>query len=231
MTTTTAKDVDMWMRQAVMRELEWDPRVHGTEVAAIATDGAVTLTGYIDTYAGKLAAERAAKRVRGVRAVANDIIVRLRVARTDTDIAADVAHALRINASIPDTVQAAVHNAVVTLTGEVPWSFQSRDAERSLRHVKGVHALHNYITVMPRPIVKDVQHRIVQALHHNANVDARQIAVTIDGDTAELTGTVGTWLQRETAEHAAANAPGIRHVHNKIVVLPPQFDAGEDEQC
>jgi osmotically-inducible protein OsmY len=231
MITTAAKDIDLWMRHAVMRELEWDPRINASEVTATAKDGTVTLTGYIDTYAGKLAVERAAKRIRGVRAVANDVAVRLRISRTDTDIAADVVHALRANASIPETVQAVVHNAVVTLTGDAHWSFQAREAERAVRHVKGVHNVHNYITVTPRAMAKDVRHRIVEALHHNANVDAREITVTINDDTAELTGTVGTWLQRETAEHAAANAPGIRHVRNKIEVMPPQFDTGIDEQC
>lgn len=231
MVTTTAKDVDKWMRQAVMRELEWDPRIDAADVAATARDGVVTLTGYIDTYAGKLAAERAVKRLRGVRAVANDLIVRLRAARTDTDIAADVAQVLRLHASIPEAVQAVVHNAVVTLTGEARWSFQAREAERAVRHVKGVHAVHNYITVLPGLVAKDVRHRIVEALHNNANVDASQIRIAVDGETAELTGSVGTWLQRETAERAAANAPGIRHVHNAIVVMPPPLDPAEDELC
>ena len=230
MTTQMLTDTDKWMRQAVMRELEWDPRVDAAAVAATAQDGAVTLTGIIDTYAGKLAAERAAKRVRGVRAVANELIVRLSAPRLDTDIAADVAHALRVNAAVPETVQAAVHNGVVTLTGDAKWSFQTREAERSIRHVKGVHALHNYVSVVPRAIEKDVRHRIVEALHHNANLDAREITVSIAGETAELTGTVGTWLQRETAERAAANAPGVSRVHNKIIVVPPPIE-GADEIC
>jgi osmotically-inducible protein OsmY len=231
MVTTTARDIDLWMRHAVMRELDWDPRINASEVAATAKDGAVTLTGYIDTYAGKLAAERAAKRIRGVRAVANELIVRLRVARTDSDIAADVAHALRVNAAIPETVQAAVHHAVVTLTGEAMWVFQAREAERTVRHIKGVHAVHNYVTVVSRAIATDVQHRIIEALHHNANVDANRIAVKVAGDTAELSGTVDTWLQRETAERTAANAPGVRCVNNHLVVLPPQVDTAEDDLC
>jgi osmotically-inducible protein OsmY len=230
MTTKLLTDTDKWMRQAIMRELEWDPRVDAAAVAATARDGAVTLTGFIDTYAGKLAAERAAKRVRGVRAVANDLIVRLGAARTDADIAADAAQALGLNASIPETVQAAVHGATVTLTGEAKWSFQAREAERTIRHVKGVRAVHNYITVVPRAVATDVRRRIVEALHHNANVDCRHIDVTIVGETAELAGTVGTWLQRETAERAAANAPGIRRVHNKIIVVPPPVDVA-DELC
>jgi osmotically-inducible protein OsmY len=230
MTTKMLTDTDKWMRHAVMRELEWDPRVDATAVAVTAQDGAVTLTGSIDTYAGKLAAERAAKRVRGVRAIANDLTVTLRAGRLDADIAADAAQALRLNAEIPETVQVAVHNAVVTVTGEAKWSFQAREAERTIRHVKGVRAVHNYITVVPGAVEKDVRHRIVEALHHNANVDSRQVDVTIVGETAELTGTVGTWLQRETAERAAANAPGIRRVHNKIIVMPPPTD-GPDDMC
>ena len=231
MATTTLEDLDKWMWHAVMRELEWDPRVDATAVAATARDGAVTLTGFIDSYAGKLAAERAAKRVRGVRAVANDICVKLRVERTDDDIAAEIAQALRLNAVIPETVQAAVHNGVVTLTGQAKWSFQSREAERAVRHLTGVRAVHCYIMVEPRPVERDVRHRIVEALHQNANLDARQIDVHIHGDTAELTGTVGTWLQRETAERAAANAPGIRRVDNKVMALPPQVETQIDEIC
>jgi osmotically-inducible protein OsmY len=233
MTTTTLTPTDQWMLQAIGREFQWDPRFDASSIAVTAHDGAVVLSGFIDTYAGKLAAERAAKRVRGVRTVANDIDVRLRVARTDEDIAVDLARGLKLHNRIPDTVQGAVHHGDVTLTGQVMWSFQSRDAERVARHIAGVRALHNRIVVAPRPIAKDVRHRIVEALHHNANVDARHIALDVTGDVAKLTGYVGTWLQRDTAEHAAANAPGIRTVVNDICVLPPVVDTTSvvDEIC
>jgi osmotically-inducible protein OsmY len=218
------------LHELVENELSWDPEVTARTIGVVADDGIVTLSGYVPTYAERIAAERAALRVHGVRAVANDLTVRLRAGRLDADIAADAAQALRLHAEIPETVQAAVHNAVVTLTGEAKWAFQAHEAERTIRHVKGVRAVHNYISVVPRAVEKDVRHRIVEALHHNANVDSRQIDVAIVGETAELTGSVSTWLQRETAERAAANAPGIRRVHNKIIVMPPPID-GPDEIC
>jgi osmotically-inducible protein OsmY len=215
----------------VLRQLAWDPEVDASGVGVAAKAGVVTLTGYIDSYSGKLAAERAAKRVRGVRAVANDIEVRLKLERTDADIAADVARALELRSTIPNSVQASVHSGHVTLTGKVNWQFQKRDAEKALRHIRGVRTVLNYITVAPRAVERDVRHRIVEALHRNANIDARHITVTVSGDKAILTGTVGTWLQRESAERAAADAPGIAHVDNRIVVEPRSFDAVPDEIC
>ena len=221
MATTTLTDVDVRIRDAVMRQLEWDPQLDASAVGITAKDGAVTLTGYIDSYSGKLAAERAAKRVHGVRAVANDIEVRLKLDRTDADLANDVVRALELRGTIPEGVQAVVHNAHVTLTGKVNWLFQKREAEKAVRHVRGVRDVVNYIEVAPQGVERDVRRRIVQALHLNADVDARHITVTLTGDTATLTGTVGTWLQREAAEHAAADAPGIRDVINSLVVEPP----------
>jgi osmotically-inducible protein OsmY len=205
--------------------------VDSSALGVAAKAGAVTLTGFIDSYSGKLAAERAAKRVRGVRAVANDIEVRLKLGRTDAHIAADVVHALDLRSTIPDAVQAAVHDGHVTLTGRVDWLFQSREAEKAVRHIRGVRQVLNHITVSPRAVERDVRHRIVEALHRNANLDARHITVTISGDRAILTGSVGTWLQRESAERAAADAPGVAHVENRIVVDPPSLDAVPDEIC
>lgn len=231
MSTATLTDADVRVRDAVLRQLEWDREVDASEVGVAAKNGTVTLTGYIDSYSGKLAAERAAKRVRGVRAVANDIEVRLKLERTDPEIAADVVRALQLRGTIPDTVQAAVHHGRVTLTGQVEWLFQSRDAEKAVRHIRGVWHVVNYITIAPRAVERDIRHRIVAALHRNANIDARQITVAVDGDRAILTGSVGTWLQRESAERAAADAPGVACVENRILVEPQSFEAVPDEIC
>jgi osmotically-inducible protein OsmY len=231
MSTTTLTNADVRVRDAVQRQLDWDPQVEASGVGVAAKSGAVTLTGYIDSYAGKLAAERAAKRVRGVRAVANDIEVRLKLARTDTDIANDVVRALELRSAIPDSIQAAVHNGHVTLTGKVDWLFQSREAEKAVRHIRGVRNVSNRITVAPRAVDQDVRHRIVQALHRNASIDARNIAVTLYGDRVVLTGNVGNWVQRESAERAAADAPGVALVENRIVVDPQTLDAVPDEIC
>jgi osmotically-inducible protein OsmY len=231
--TTTLTNVDLRVRDAVMKQLEWDPQVEADAIGVAAKDGAVTLTGYIDSYSGKLAAERAAKRVHGVRAVANDIEVRLKLDRTDADIANDVVRALELRSTIPQGVQATVHDAHVTLTGKVKWLFHKREAEKALRHIRGVRDVINYIEVVPHAVERDVRRRIVQALHQNADLDARHITVTVTDDKAVLGGTVSTWLQREVAERAAANAPGVRDVMNSVVVEPPAGAVPEplDEIC
>jgi osmotically-inducible protein OsmY len=229
MTTASLSDTDLRVRDSLMRQLDWDPEVDASAIGVAARKGTVTLTGYIDSYSGKLAAERAAKRVRGVRAVANDIEVRLKLARVDSDIAADVARALELRSTIPAGVQAGVHNGHVTLTGQVTWLFQKRDAEKAVRHIRGVRKVVNYIAVAPQAMERDVRHRIVEALHRNANLDARQITVSVAGDKAILTGAVGSWLQRESAERAAANAPGISQVENRITVESRLGDM--DEIC
>jgi osmotically-inducible protein OsmY len=233
MTTATLTEADIRVRDAVMRQLEWDPEVDSSAVGVVATHGTVTLTGYIDTYSGKLAAERAAKRIHGVRAVANDIEVRLRLDRTDADIAQDATRALELQSVIPETVQAVVHNAHVTLTGTVEWLYQKESAERAVRHIRGVRGVLSYINLAPKAVPRDVSRRIVKALHQNADVDARHITVTVSGNTATLTGAVGTWLQRDSAERAAVNAPGIAQVDNRIAVQSfhdSKFDAW-DEMC
>ena len=231
--TANLTEADVRVRDAVMRQLEWDPQVDASAVGVAAKDGTVTLTGYIDSYAGKLAAERAAKRVHGVRGVANDVDVRLKLGRTDVDIANDAVRALELRSTIPDGVQAVVHDSHVTLTGRVTWLFQKREAEQAVRHLRGVRNVANYIEVAPRAVERDVRRRIVQALHQNADVDAHHITVTLSGDTATLTGTVGTWLQRESAERAAENASGIREVVNSIVVEAPAWSAPDpvDDIC
>jgi osmotically-inducible protein OsmY len=225
MANATVTAADARIRHAVTQQLEWDPTVEAGEIGVTAKNGAVTLTGFIDTYAGKLAAERAAKRVRGVRAVANDIAVRLKLERPDPDIARDAALALDLRGTIPESVQAVVHGGCVTLTGAVAWLFQRRDAEKAVRHVRGVRHVSNHITVAAQAMERDVRHHIVEALHRSADVDARQIAVTIAGTQATLSGEVRSWAQRDAAEHAAAQAAGVTDVINLIAVTPP--DSGE----
>jgi osmotically-inducible protein OsmY len=230
MSTATLTDNDLRVRDAVLHQLEWDPEVDASAIGVTAKSGTITLTGYINSYSGKLAAERAAKRVRGVRSVANDIEVRLKLERGDADIAADVTKALELGSTIPDVVQATVHRGHVTLTGTVDWMFQKHDAERAVRHIRGVRNVMNRIAIAPRAVERDVRHRIAEALHRNADLDARHVRVTVAGDRATLTGAVGTWLQRDTAERAAADAPGVRVVDNRIVVEPGNA-ADEGEIC
>ena len=233
MTLAYLNNVDVAVRNAVMKQLEWDPAVDASAIGVSAIKGTVTLTGAIGTYAGKLAAERAAKRVRGVRAVANDIGVRLVTGRTDSDIAADVSSVLRLHQWIPDTVQATVRHGHVTLSGHVPWLYQKREAAKTVRHVRGVVEVRNLITIAPRPVDRDVRRRIVEALHRHAIVDATHISVGVHGEHVTLAGFVESWAQREAAEHAAADAPGVAFVHNRLVVEPlePPFEGEVDDAC
>lgn len=220
MIAATQTYTDIRIRDAVVEQLDWDPEVDASGVGVAAHDGVVSLTGYIDTYAGKLAAERAAKRVAGVRGIANDIDVRVLLDRTDVDLAADAVKVLRLLGDFPPTVQAVVHKGFVTLTGNVFWIYQKWHAEGAMRHIRGVRGVFNHILVTPPATVGDVRHRIVKALHDDADVDARHVTVTVSDNTAKLAGTVASWLQRESAERAAANAPGITHVDNQIQVQP-----------
>ena len=233
MTTAIIAHTDIRLRDAVVRQLDWDPEVNASAIGVAAKDGVVTLTGFIDTYTGKLAAERVAKQVRGVRAVANDITVRLLVGRTDPDIAYDAAQALKLRPSLAENVQAVVHSGRVTLTGAVQWMFQRDHAADAVAHVPGVLGVSNHITVNPKARLRSVQRRIVRALHRNADLDARHMSVIVSDDVVTLKGTVGSWMQRDAAERAAGSAPGIRRVDNEIVVEPrePHEFEPPDEMC
>ena len=222
MSTISLTDLDIRVRDQVGRQLDWDPEVDASGIGVAAKNGVVTLTGSIDTYAGKLAAERAAKRVRGVRGIANDLDVRLKLGRTDADIAADAVRALELRPTVPTPVQVAVHDGHITLTGKAGWLYQARDAEEAVRHIKGVRGVFNHIEVAGGAVSRDVRHRIVQALHRNADLDARHVAIDVSDNVATLSGSVTSWQQRETAERAAASAPGISRVKNEILVEPPE---------
>jgi len=225
MTTATLTARDIRTRDAVIRQLEWDPDVDASAIGVAAHEGAVTLTGFIDSYAGKLAAERAAKQVRGVRAVANDVQVRLKLARTDEDIARDAARVLFLNTSLPDSVQATVRQGHVTLTGRVPWIYHRNIAALAIHRIAGVVGIVNRIdVVLPPHLDRDVRHQITAALHRLADVNAKQVQVAVKGYEATLTGTVTSWAQRDAVLHAAEAAPGITIVHNLIDVQPIEVD-------
>ena len=236
MTTASITPTDIRLRENVVRQLDWSPEVDASAVGVAAKDGVVTLTGFVDSFTGKLAAERVVKQVRGVRAVANDIVVRLVVDRTDADIAQDATQALQLRPGIADNVQTVVHSGHVTLTGTVEWLFQKEQAEHAVRHVRGVRGVINHINVNAKAGTRDVHRRIVRALHRNADVDSRCIDVSVSNNVVTLKGTVRSWMQRQAAEEAAASAPGIRRVDNEIIVEPveaheePNFETA-DEIC
>lgn len=219
MTTAALTDRDIETRDAVLRQLDWDPGVDASAIAATAAGGVVALTGFVRSNSAKLAAERIAKKIRGVRGIANDIQVRLTLERTDAAIAAHAIRALE-RGPVPSTVQVIVHDGYVTLTGTVNWLHEKFHAEKAVRDISGVRGVFNHITVATAPVARDVSHRMVDAVHRQAAFDARHISVNVTDGVATLQGTVTTWPQREAVEQAAARAPGVTEVINNIVVEP-----------
>src|SRR5487761_1698653 len=203
---------DSEIREDVIRELRWDPQVPEPEAIGVAVeDGAVTLTGHTSTYAEKLAAARAAERVYGVKAVANEIKVKLTGApRDDSDIARAIAHVLENNVQIPEgRVHARVENGWVTLDGEADHDFQRREVERMVRHVRGVIGVTDLIAVRPPAIPERVEAVIEETFKREAEVDARHIRVEVSNHTTKMYGHVLSLHEAMAAQAAAAAAAGI----------------------
>ena len=219
--TTVRSDEDI--QRDVLEELAWEAEVQANEIGVAVNDGIVTLTGWVDSFPKKWAAERAAHRVRGVVAVANDIDVRLpgSAERTDADIAAAATRALDWDALIPPGgVKVTVSKGWVTLDGAVEWQFQRRAAERAVRRLTGVRGVTNLITVRPKvqPSGSELKRRIEEALVRNAETDADRVTVDVDDGKVILDGQVRSWAERDAAERAAWSAPGVTEVVNRITV-------------
>jgi len=208
----------------VLEELKWDTRVRPNEIWVAVKDGVVTLTGWVDSYLKKIAAEEAAHRVRGVKAVANDIEVRLpgSAERTDADLAKAALNALKWEAAIStDKLDVTVSHGWVTLKGEVDYRFQKREAERAVERLSGVKGVINLIVVKPRVSPSDLKQNIEKALLRNAETDAEHITVEVQGSKVILRGTVRSYAEKKAAEEAAWSAPGITEVDNRIVISLP----------
>ncbi len=207
----------------VINELYWDPQVTEPEAISVAVrDGAVTLTGHVPSYAEKLAAARAAERVYGVKAVANDLKVQFsRAPRDDSDIARAIAHILEWNVQIPEgKVHARVENGWVTLDGEVEWGFQRHEVERMVRQVRGVIGVTDTIVVKPSASPQSVQAVIEETFKREAEIDARHVRVEVSDHTAKLYGHVHSLQEANAARAAAAAARGISRVESHLVISP-----------
>ncbi len=212
---------DSEIKKDVLDELKWEPFLNASEIGVAVKDGVVTLSGMVDTYTKKQIAEKATRRVKGVKVVAEDIEVKLFSSnvKNDTEIARMITDSLKWHSAIQEEkVKVKVENAWVTIDGEVDWEFQ-RDAIRStIENLTGVRGVSNLITIKPVITVNDIKQKISSAFHRNATLDAEKIEVEIRGNKAILSGKVRSWAEKNEAESAVWNAPGISAVINKLEV-------------
>jgi osmotically-inducible protein OsmY len=216
---------DATLQAMVMAELEWEPSLDAAHIGVAAKHGVVTLTGFVDNYAAKAAAERAASRVQGVKAIAEEIEVRLpnAVKHADDEIAERAVRILAWDIEVPrDRIHVKVEHGVVTLLGDVNFQFQRSAAEAAVRRLGGVRGVVNLIGVVPaagsRTDPDLVQQKIENALRRNAEIEASHIRVSIDGSKITLRGQVRTWFERSVAENAAWAAPGVTEVRDELQV-------------
>jgi osmotically-inducible protein OsmY len=209
---------DETLRTAVLREIEWRPDIHAQDIDVKASGSAVALSGFVDTFAEKASAEKAAKSVRGVLLIASDIEVRPST-RTDPEIAGEIRQALKSHALLPETnIDATVREGFVTLEGTVEWNYQKVSALEAAESIRGVRGVWNRIAVKPQVSPASVKDAIDAALRRSAELDAKSIYVSVHGSTVELSGKVHSFSEREDAERSAWAAPGIESVVNLLQV-------------
>jgi osmotically-inducible protein OsmY len=212
---------DAQLQKDVMDEILWEPAVTASEIGVSVAKGVVTLNGTVPTFAEKWAAERAAQRVQGVNAIADEVQIKpLGLhAKTDAEIAATAAASLKSHVWVPTDIQVTVANGWVTLLGVVTWEFQQRAATDSVRFLAGVRGVSNTTTLTATAKPSAVKDAIEKALLRNAEIDAGRVKVTADGGTVTLSGNVRSWSEKTEAAMAAWNAPGVNSVRNDIAVV------------
>jgi osmotically-inducible protein OsmY len=212
---------DADIKRDVEDELKWDPDVDSTDIAVAVKNGVVALTGFVKSYSDKFEAEAATKRVAGVKAIANDIEVRLPAIdqRPDPDIARDAVAAIKNQLPLSSKkIKVVVKDGWISLEGDVEWYYQRTTTENAVRRVKGVKGVHNYIRIKPVVEPSGVKRKIEEAFRRNAEVDANRVQVEAHGSEVILKGTVRSWIEREEAERAAWAAPGVTKVEDQIAI-------------
>ena len=215
---------DSEIERDVKEELKWEPGLpDAADIAVSVKDGVVTLAGFVKSYTDKYEAEAAAKRVVGVKGVANDIEVRMPSVdeRPDPEIARDAVAAIKTQLPISsEHIKVVVKNGWVNLEGQVEWEYQRRTAEQAVRRIKGIKGVTNLIQLRPRAEPSEIKRKIEEAFKRNAEVDANRIIVETNGSEVVLKGTVRSWTERQEAERIAWSAPGVTKVEDRIIVSP-----------
>jgi osmotically-inducible protein OsmY len=221
---------DSQIQKDVLEQLKWEPFLNASEIGVAVKNGVVTLSGNVDSYSKKITAENATKKIAGVKAMAEDIQIGVSPAysKTDTEIAEAILNALKWHSAVQEEkIKIKVENGNVRLEGEVEWEYQRTSVRSAIEHLGGVRSVINLIAVKPKVKPSDIQQKISSAFHRSATIDAGKITADVTGAKVTLRGKVRSFAEKQDAENAAWNAPGVTIVESGLEIETPEYSMEE----